>query len=52
VIPVGKNKGQKLAEVSNKAVQWYAHEMEPTTPEARHLQAQAKAYLEALQVAA
>ena len=51
VIPIRKNKGQKLADVSHKAVQWYAHELEPTTPDARELQAKAKAYLQALQPA-
>lgn len=51
VIPIGKNKGQKMADVSHKAIQWYAHDMEPTTPDARALQAKAKAYLEALQPA-
>ena len=51
VIPLGKNKGKKLSEVSRKAIEWYANEMSPSTDKAKSLQSAAKAYLEALVVA-
>ena len=48
MIPIGKKTGQKLADISRKALEWYAHDLVPTTNEARTLQQKALAYLEAL----
>jgi hypothetical protein len=49
VIPIGKHEGKTLAEVSRKAVEWYASTLAPTSDAARQLQTAARAYLEALQ---
>ncbi len=48
VIPLGKNKGKKLSQVSRRAVEWYANEMSPHTDLGEELQEAAKAYLEEL----
>lgn len=49
VIPIGKNEGKKLSEVTHKAVRWYAEEMSPARTNAgRELQEAARAYLEVL----
>ncbi len=52
VIPFGKNQGKTLSEVSRKALEWYAQEMQPNTQRGRELQLKAQQYLEALAVAA
>lgn len=48
VIPWGKNQGQRLDELEPRWVEWYAHEMKPTTPERQETQEKALAYLESL----
>jgi len=45
VIPLGKNEGKTLGEVSPKAVEWYATQMQPATPAADALQQAAQALL-------
>ena len=51
VVPIGKHEGKTLAEVSRKAVEWYAHDLAPSTPQAQELQEKALAYLEVLATA-
>ncbi len=46
IIPFGKNKGKKLSDVSRRAVEWYANEMDPSTSVGEELQEAAKAFLE------
>ena len=49
VIPIGKNEGKKLSEVTHKAVRWYAETMSSAkTSAGRELQNAARAYLEVL----
>jgi hypothetical protein len=45
VVTIGKNNGKKLAEVSRKAIEWYANELSPTNDDGLKLQAAAKAFL-------
>ena len=48
VIPLGKNAGKKLSEVSKAWVEWAANEMQAATDQAKTLQAAAKTYLATL----
>ncbi len=45
VIPLGKNQGKTLAEMSQNWLLWAANEMQPTNDDGRKLQEAAKAYL-------
>ena len=49
LIPVGKNAGKKLSEMSATWLEWAANTMATTTPETTALQAAVKAYLVAKQ---
>ena len=52
VVPIGKNKGKKLSDLSPRSLKWYAKEMKPTTDAAKKLQQEAKSYIDQLAVAA
>ena len=49
LIPVGKNAGKKLSEMSATWLEWAANTMATTTPETQALQVAVKAYLAAKQ---
>ncbi|MFQ5616798.1 MAG: hypothetical protein ACE5GO_10135 [Anaerolineales bacterium] len=48
VVPWGKNEGQRLDALDPRWIEWYAHQMKPTTPERQETQHQAIAYPEIL----
>lgn len=45
IVPLGKNAGKKVCELSRAALEWFANQMAATSEPARSLQAAARAYL-------
>lgn len=48
VVPVGKNRGKRLRELSRELLSWYAGELHPTSEAGRALQQAARDYLSSL----
>jgi hypothetical protein len=48
VVPIGKNAGKRLRELSRETLAWYASELRPTSDQGHALQKAAQAYLASL----